>query len=143
MAVLTLEDPYSQECLLNAFATVVSCVVYNMHSQVVTRTSDIRGAGTDASVYVALIGNNDSTSGIQQLQPTRPYTFDQGQVDEFRIRCSALGDLAHLRIGHDGNGSHPGWHLLQVKQDLHTCLHVARTTYCLWIGLQSSKQARA
>eukprot|EP00878_Enallax_costatus_P043853 GHUV01051949.1.p1 GENE.GHUV01051949.1~~GHUV01051949.1.p1 ORF type:complete len:660 (+),score=218.20 GHUV01051949.1:276-2255(+) len=94
--------------------------------KVVTRTSDIVGGGTDAAVYIELIGSNGSTSGLQHLQPTGPHTFDQGRVDEFRIRCEALGDLAQLRIGHDGTGSHPAWHIQQVEV---TDMSSSRTWY--------------
>lgn len=82
--------------------------------QVVTHTSDVRGAGTDAAVFAELIGSSGATSGRKQLVSAAPDAFERGKVDEFRLRCQHLGELARLRIGHDGRGAHPAWGLLKV-----------------------------
>lgn len=81
-----------------------------------TYTSDIRGAGTDAGVHAELLDAAGASSGRQQLSaPTGAHdAFGRGRVGEFRLRCQALGDLVKLRIGHDGKGTQPGWHLSKV-----------------------------
>lgn len=84
-------------------------------SQVVIYTSDVRGAGTDAGVYVELIDSDAATSGRKQLLSPAPDAFERGKVDEFNLKCQALGDLAKLRIGHDGKGARPAWHLSKVR----------------------------
>lgn len=83
--------------------------------QVVTRTSDLRGAGSDASVHVELFDTAGASSGLQQLPATSASAFQRGSVDTFSLQCCALGELARLGIRHDGSGSHPGWHLQQAS----------------------------
>lgn len=83
--------------------------------QVVTFTSDLKGAGTDAGVHIELIDASGASSGRQQLLTSAPDAWERGKADEFRIKCQALGNLTKLRIGHDGKGAHPAWHLAKVR----------------------------
>lgn len=53
--------------------------------QVVTFTSDMRGAGTDAGVYVELIDNAGASSGRKSLVTSAPDAFERGKRDEFSI----------------------------------------------------------
>jgi hypothetical protein len=53
-------------------------VWYTLH----ITTSDIRGAGTDADVHIALTGSQGS-SGIVAL-PSQPQQYQRGQRDKFR-----------------------------------------------------------
>eukprot|EP00879_Flechtneria_rotunda_P024917 GHRR01026444.1.p1 GENE.GHRR01026444.1~~GHRR01026444.1.p1 ORF type:complete len:223 (+),score=60.05 GHRR01026444.1:349-1017(+) len=87
--------------------------------KVVTHTGDIRGAATDASVDVELLGTNGASSGLQQLPAQGPNSFQRGVVDAFMLKCKDLGELVGVRVGHDGAGAHPAWHLVQV---LRMCL---------------------
>jgi hypothetical protein len=82
---------------------------------VVTHTNDVRGVGTDAAVFVELLGASGASGGRKPLLSPSPEVFARGRVDEFRLRCPALGELAKLRIGHDGKGGHPAWHLAKVS----------------------------
>lgn len=84
--------------------------------QVVTYTSHMRGAGTDACPYVELIDSNGASSGRKQLLTSAPDAFERGKVDEFRIKCQAVGNLVKLKIGHDGRGAKPAWHLSKVRR---------------------------
>lgn len=79
-----------------------------------TYTSNLRGAGTDTGVYVELIDTKGASSGRKQLVTSAADAFERGSVDEFRIKCQALGNLAKLRVGRDGKGSKPAWHLSKV-----------------------------
>jgi hypothetical protein len=83
--------------------------------QIVTFTSDAKGAATDASVHIELIDAGGASSGRKQLRTSAPDAFERGKVDEFRIKCQALGNLIKLRIGQDGKGAHPAWHLAKVR----------------------------
>jgi len=70
-------------------------------------TGKVRGAGTDSNVFVILYGENGD-SGRNQLDA--PITaFEKGKTDVFRIRCTDLGQLVKIRIGHDGTGIGSGW----------------------------------
>jgi hypothetical protein len=85
--------------------------------QVLTRTSDLRGAATDAAISIELIGEGSTSSGLQALTPAGPQAFERGSADEFRLLlCQGLGELQQLRVVMDGRGArHPAWHLLQVR----------------------------
>jgi hypothetical protein len=72
-------------------------------------TSDVKGAGTDADVYVELQGRNGST-GKMQL-PSRPEHFERGGSDFFSVTGVDVGKVARLIIGHNNRGPSPGWHL--------------------------------
>ena len=90
--------------------SLLVCCAY----QVTIRTSDIRGAGTDAQVHVELIDVAGSSSGVKELAAAGPEAFKRGKVDWFKLSCQPLGEVAQLKVGHDGSGAHPAWHLLQV-----------------------------
>ena len=66
------------------------------------RTGDVRGAGTDANVYLQLFGNQDDTGIIQLKSSNNRNKWERAQVDEFSFDFIGLGDdLKKLRIGHD------------------------------------------
>lgn len=62
-------------------------VWYTLH----ITTSDIRGAGTDADVHIALTGSQGS-SGVVDLT-SRPQQYQRGQTDKFRYATGALFGL--------------------------------------------------
>ena len=72
------------------------------------KTSDVRGAGTDANIYVVLFGvNGDSGELHLKDSETNKNPFENGQVDVFTIRdILSLGELSKLRVWHDNKG---GW----------------------------------
>ncbi len=86
------------------------------------QTSDIRGAGTDASVFATIIGEHGQASGPHQLTAPLPGgggsrsssgPFERGGWDEFQITCPPLGQPQQLRLWTDRPGG-PGsgaWHL--------------------------------
>ncbi|KXZ51726.1 hypothetical protein GPECTOR_11g173 [Gonium pectorale] len=71
-------------------------------------TSDVKNAGTDAGIWIELIGDK-VTSGKQALIDTSKDTFERGQVDDFKVVCRNLGPLKAIRVWHDGKGT--PWHL--------------------------------
>eukprot|EP00854_Cymbomonas_tetramitiformis_P003095 gene3095-3928_t len=73
-------------------------------------TSDTKGAGTDANVFINLFG--DSDSGRRRLDNSKN-NFERGQRDEFEIEA-CIGKIQRVRIGHDNSGLAPGWHLQDV-----------------------------
>jgi hypothetical protein len=79
---------------------------------ITVRTSDIRGAGTDANVFITLVGSAGS-SGALRLESSKD-DFRRGACDRFSVEA-AVGLLRHVRIGHDNGGAAPGWHL-QVRR---------------------------
>lgn len=70
----------------------------NTYSISVT-TSNIRGAGTDANVYIELIGRRDVSGKILlKNSKTNPLNkFEQGKTDIFEINCPDVGTLKRIR----------------------------------------------
>lgn len=80
---------------------------------VTLHTSDIRDAGTDASVFIKLIGSGGSSERLWIGED--PECFQQGQDDSFLVTVPEnLGELRGIVVGHDGSNPYPGWHLDHV-----------------------------
>ena len=89
--------------------------------RVFTSSGHLRG--TDANVYVSLIGVDGVESERiwltkKQATDKRLELFEQGVVNEFSVQTTS-GDkpikrLHKLRVGHDNSGSFAGWHLNKV-----------------------------
>jgi hypothetical protein len=84
---------------------------------VTVHTSDIRGAGTDANVFLSLTGKDAQGKPLSlaemRLDNARN-NFERGMVDEFQLRGNSIGMLSHARIRHDNSGLAAGWHLHKV-----------------------------
>eukprot|EP00873_Tetraselmis_striata_P010472 jgi/Tetstr1/430736/TSEL_020527.t1 len=91
------EDPSKQRC------------TYKLR----IHTGDVRGAGTDANVFVNLHGSSGDT-GKKVLHAKGKADFERGQVDTFDIHGPPIGNLERLRIGHDNKGIGASWHCKQV-----------------------------
>lgn len=79
-----------------------------------------RWTGTDANVYVYLIGTEIETEKFwlnkENVLSHNKNLFERGRIDEFEI-CTK-NDIERprkLRIGHDNSGMAPGWHLDKVS----------------------------
>ena len=63
-------------------------------------TSDLRGAGTDATVFVELAGDLGSGPRCKLMnQAGSADAFGHGQTDTFVIQLPELGELQSLTIG--------------------------------------------
>uniref|UniRef100_A0A3P9J9C9 Lipoxygenase homology domains 1b n=1 Tax=Oryzias latipes TaxID=8090 RepID=A0A3P9J9C9_ORYLA len=78
-------------------------------------TGNVGGSGTDASVFLNLIGEQGDT-GDRQLVNCKNNTnkFEKGNFDEFLVEAVNLGPIRRLRIGHNGKGRGCGWFLGKV-----------------------------
>ena len=81
-------------------------------------TSDVRGAGTDAKVFVSLFGEQGE---IEERQlPSKRKHFERNRHDVFTLpepkgkRCKEIGTLQRLVVRHDGSGMGAGWHLRRI-----------------------------
>ncbi|XP_048241483.1 lipoxygenase homology domain-containing protein 1-like isoform X2 [Haliotis rufescens] len=79
-------------------------------------TGNVKGAGTDANVYLTMFGENGD-SGERPLRKAKKNNFERGKRDEFIVECPRLGRLERLRIGHDNSGFGPGWFLDKIIID--------------------------
>eukprot|EP00727_Mastigamoeba_balamuthi_P014270 m51a1_g9466 putative sh2 domain-containing protein (1365) ;mRNA; f:547094-557090 len=77
--------------------------------RVSTETGDVRGAGTDAKVFVTLKGTRGQSSRVQL--PDAKDLFEKGRTDSFDIECADVGDLTSAVVEHDNSGMGAGWFL--------------------------------
>ena len=80
---------------------------------ITVHTSDIRFAGTDASVYCRLHGDGVTTEAF--LLENSADNFERNKTDRFYIRGIDVGQWQSLEIWHDNSGLGAGWHLDYVK----------------------------
>merc|ERR1712159_861360 len=89
----------------------VQMTTYNIDVE----TGDKSGAGTDANVYIIIIGERCSTDKIfLENSKTHKKMFERDQVDSFTIESVDVGNVLKIRIGHDNKGGFAGWHLKSV-----------------------------
>lgn len=82
--------------------------------RVVVVTSDIKGAGTDARVFVQLKGQTGATERFPL--ETSANNFERGQRDLFTLRkVKRVGALQSILIGHDASGVGPAWHMSHAE----------------------------
>ncbi|VDP32279.1 unnamed protein product [Schistosoma mattheei] len=79
-------------------------------------TGDKAYAGTDASVYITLFGENGD-SGERKLTKslTHRNKFERGQTDVFQLEIVDLGKINKVRIRHDNSGVNPSWYLSMIE----------------------------
>ncbi|KAJ8261234.1 hypothetical protein COCON_G00169570 [Conger conger] len=81
--------------------------------EVVTITGDVRGAGTDANVFVTLFGDYGTTPKVHLASKSRT-AFEKNKTDVFRIKTHNVGPIKKLRIEHDNTGMSASWFLDRV-----------------------------
>ncbi|XP_071988971.1 lipoxygenase homology domain-containing protein 1 isoform X1 [Engystomops pustulosus] len=81
--------------------------------EVVTITGDVRGAGTDANVFVTLFGEFGITPKIHLTSKSRT-AFERTKTDVFRVKTNNVGPIKKIRIEHDNTGMNAGWYLDRV-----------------------------
>ncbi|XP_058024091.1 lipoxygenase homology domain-containing protein 1 [Ahaetulla prasina] len=81
--------------------------------EVVTVTGDIRGAGTDANVFVTLFGEFGITPKVH-LTSKSSSAFERSKTDVFRVKTNNVGAIRKIRIEHDNTGMNASWYLDRV-----------------------------
>ncbi|XP_037020906.2 lipoxygenase homology domain-containing protein 1 isoform X1 [Artibeus jamaicensis] len=81
--------------------------------EVVVATGDVRGAGTDANVFITMFGENGLTPKLQLTSKSKS-AFGKANTDVFRVRTNNVGLLYKIRIEHDNTGKSPSWYLDRV-----------------------------
>ncbi|XP_059165245.1 lipoxygenase homology domain-containing protein 1-like [Physella acuta] len=81
------------------------------------KTGDVRGAGTDAHVFIILHGTRGSTD--KYILPYMVGSFEQGSKDIFWGTEENVGQIKSITIGHDNAGWKPGWFLESVHITQH------------------------
>jgi hypothetical protein len=81
--------------------------------RVAVETGNVWFAGTDANVYITLIGSK-GTSEERLLDTPGHDDFEAGNTDIFELVMQDVGDVRQVRIRHDNSGAGPGWFLNKV-----------------------------
>ncbi|XP_061589573.1 lipoxygenase homology domain-containing protein 1 [Cololabis saira] len=81
--------------------------------EVVTITGDVKGAGTDANVFVTLFGDYGVSPKVHLASKSRT-AFEKNKTDVFRIKTYNVGPVKKLRIEHDNTGMNASWFLDRV-----------------------------
>lgn len=76
--------------------------------QVSVKTSDVKGAGTDAEVFINIIG--DGESGEHRLE-SRSNNFERNATDTFHIKTPPIGEAVALDVWQTNKGFAADWHL--------------------------------
>ncbi|XP_050409617.1 lipoxygenase homology domain-containing protein 1 [Patella vulgata] len=98
-------------------------VISKTDYKVKVKTSDIRGAGTDANVYIVMFGSNGDSGEIHLKKPDNNKSpFGNNATDEFTLNdLLSLGELSKVRVWHDNKGLGAAWHLSYIEiEDLST-----------------------
>uniref|UniRef100_A0A673ZXF5 Lipoxygenase homology PLAT domains 1 n=1 Tax=Salmo trutta TaxID=8032 RepID=A0A673ZXF5_SALTR len=76
-------------------------------------TSDLPGAGTDASIYFQIYGEKGKSDEMRL--DNKADNFEQGQLDKFMVELPDLGKLTKCRIWHEKRSPFAGWHLSKAS----------------------------
>ena len=85
-----------------------------MEYSIFISTSDDAGAGTDAKVYLEIIGTLGSSDLFELDHPDHD-GFKAGSTVWFQVTLPELGFLDQVCIEHDNTGDSPGWQLTSVQ----------------------------
>uniref|UniRef100_A0A3B4WNI6 Lipoxygenase homology PLAT domains 1 n=1 Tax=Seriola lalandi dorsalis TaxID=1841481 RepID=A0A3B4WNI6_SERLL len=75
-------------------------------------TSDVKGAGTDAQVFLQIYGQKGKSDEIKLENNSD--SFEQGQLDKFMVEMPDIGRLLKVRIWHEKRNPFSGWHLAKL-----------------------------
>ncbi|XP_068166911.1 lipoxygenase homology domain-containing protein 1 [Antennarius striatus] len=103
------------ECFktVESFASKVRKLV-PVKYEIIVITGDVKGAGTDANVFITMYGVNGD-SGRRHLQQKFRNLFERGRTDRFVLEILDLGELMRVKVEHDNSSSNCGWFLECVE----------------------------
>ncbi|XP_041373415.1 lipoxygenase homology domain-containing protein 1-like [Gigantopelta aegis] len=110
-----LPDQFSQfvEPLANLDTVLTSQKEKTSRYEVIIHTSDVPFAGTDADVYLVLMGEKTSSAVYTLGRQAR--CFERGMMNVLKLDAENVGSLKELVIGHNSKGVCPDWHLDKVS----------------------------
>uniref|UniRef100_A0A8D0DE08 Lipoxygenase homology PLAT domains 1 n=1 Tax=Sander lucioperca TaxID=283035 RepID=A0A8D0DE08_SANLU len=103
------------ECFksIESFASKVRNLV-PVKYEIIVITGDLKGAGTDANVFISIYGVNGD-SGKRHLRQTFRNLFERGRTNRFVLEMLDLGELLRVKVEHDSTGCGCGWYLECVE----------------------------
>ncbi|KAL8610436.1 hypothetical protein ACOMHN_035153 [Nucella lapillus] len=105
-------------------------VVHEALYKVTVWTGDVPSAGTDASVYITIVGDQDflNKTKLWHRQGTSNFCFMRGSKEVFHLKGPRLGNLSMITIEHDGLEKRHGWYVNRVEVQ---CMQTRR----VWVFL--------
>ena len=77
---------------------------------------DCSYAGTDANVYVNIVGSHGQTGKIMLIKSqTNKNPFEKGQTDIFSVHGLPVGKIVKIQVGHDNSGFASAWYVDNVS----------------------------
>uniref|UniRef100_A0A3Q2ZDP0 Lipoxygenase homology PLAT domains 1b n=1 Tax=Kryptolebias marmoratus TaxID=37003 RepID=A0A3Q2ZDP0_KRYMA len=105
--------------------------------EIIIITGDVKGAGTDANVFITIYGVNGD-SGRRQLRQKFRNLFERGKTDRFVLEMLDLGELLRVKVEHDGSSSNCGW-FLECVEVTNTANSVTTIFQCgKWLDAQKA-----
>lgn len=97
------------------------CTRLPLDYEVQVKTGDVKGAGTDANVYLSLISESGIESRAIHLDCKWRDDFEKGNLDSFKVGgISKLGPIGKIILKRDSAGLNDSWYLEWVKvKNLH------------------------
>ena len=105
--------PFQTEVALSPASGGARATRKRVSYTVTVRTSDLRGAGTDATVSLEISGS-EAKMGWTRLPDDDGNPFGRGASDEFTFEGVDVGVVEKIAVKHDGRGLGPAWHLASV-----------------------------
>ncbi|CAJ1070168.1 lipoxygenase homology domain-containing protein 1-like [Xyrichtys novacula] len=100
---------------LPAISTLIDEPLPLIKYRVTICTGNVSGSGTDASVFLNIIGDlGDTGERLMFMSKNNVNKFEKGNHDEFLIEAVSVGQVRKVRVGHDGRGGGCGWYLDKV-----------------------------
>jgi hypothetical protein len=65
--------------------------------EIVTVTGNVKGAGTDANVFITLFGKTGQTPKLQLKNSSSENQFERNQSDIFVLKTKCCGPLTKIR----------------------------------------------
>ncbi|GJD08279.1 Kinesin-4 [Galdieria sulphuraria] len=102
---------FSSDSTISPIPTKSLSSLSNIHTYRVTvETADVRWAGTDAQIFIRLIGDI-TTAPEQHLAGGN---FERGGIDQFTFDIPHIGNLVKIMVRHDGKGWGSAWMLERI-----------------------------
>ncbi|XP_029207338.2 polyunsaturated fatty acid 5-lipoxygenase-like [Acropora millepora] len=93
-----------------------SCSGLAPDCEILVKTGDVKGAGTDANVYCALFNEDKTRSRDLNLDCKWKNDFEKGSVDRFKVHCGLpAGPLHKIEIWRDDSGIGDDWYVEWIK----------------------------
>ncbi len=84
--------------------------------EIIVKTGDVKGAGTDANVYITLVDNEGRKSRDILLDCTWRDDFEKGNTDVFKVRnVPKLGEIERVELTRDSKGLNDDWFVEWIK----------------------------